>query len=120
MQQVKREENDAVGLLPQCRLKCVKVRSAMAILHDGFAINDRRFALEVGSGADDRGIAVAPIISISAEHTRLTALNQQLEAVAIMLDFVNPVLPLWRLIDGRSKLWLGEPEPGGYGGHAGF
>src|SRR5262245_32983332 len=119
MQQVKREENDAVGLLPQCRLKCVKVRSAMAILHYGFAINDRRFALEVGSGADDRGIAVAPIISIRL-NTRLTALNQQLEAVAIMLDLVNPVLPLWRLIDGRSKLWLDEPEPGGYGGHAGF
>ena len=118
MQQVKREENDAVGLLSQ--LKCLEVGSAMAILHYGFAINDRRFALEVGSGADDRGIPVAPIISISAEHMRLTALNHQLRAVAIMLDFVNPVLPLWRLIDGRSNLWLDEPEPGGYGGHAGF
>src|SRR5262245_51675677 len=89
----------------------------MAILHYGFAINDCRFAAEVGSGANNRGIAGTPIMSIAAEHTRLTALNHQLRAVAIVLDFVNPVLPLWRLIDRGSKLWLDEPEFGGYARH---
>jgi hypothetical protein len=28
-----------------------------------------------------------------------------------VLDFVNPVVPLWRLIDQRGKLWLDESEP---------
>src|SRR5262249_40691697 len=83
----------------------------MAILHSGFTVNDCRFAPEVGSGADNAGIAVTPIISIAAEHTRLAALDHHLRAVSIVLDFVNPVLPIWRL---RSKLWFDEPEFGGY------
>src|SRR5262245_39510087 len=82
----------------------------MAILHYGFTINDCRFALKLGSGADNAGIAVAPIIAIA----RSIALNHHLRAVAIMLDFVNPVLPTWRLIDWRSELWLDEPESGSY------
>ena len=68
--------------------------------------------MELGSGADDRGIAVAPIVSIAAKDARLAALNHHLRAVAIVFDFVNPVLPLWRLIDRGSKLWLDKPEPG--------
>jgi len=56
----------------------------MAVLHYGFTINDCRSAGEVGSGADNAGIAVAPIIA--AEHTRLAALNHHLGAVAIVLD----------------------------------
>src|SRR5262249_16381663 len=54
---------------------------------------------------------VAPIIAIATKHKGLAALNHHLRAVAIMLDFVNPVLPIWRL---RSKLWLDEPESGSY------
>jgi hypothetical protein len=34
----------------------------------------------------------------------------QKRAVTIVLDFVNPVLALWRLIDRRSKLGL-NAEP---------
>src|SRR5262245_37831790 len=112
MQEVEGIENDAVGLAPHGRLNRSKVRSAMAILHDGFSINDCRFAAELGSGTDNAGIPVTPIMSIAAEHTRLAALNHHLRAVAIVLDFVNPVLPLWRLFDWRSKLWLDESEAG--------
>ena len=57
------------------------------------------------------GITVAPIISIAREDTRLSSLKQHLAAIAIVFDFVNPVLALWRLIDRGSKLWLDEPEP---------
>ena len=66
----------------------------------------------LGSSADDAGIAVAPIMSIPAKDTHLAALNHHLRAVAIVFDFVNPVLPLWRLIDRGSKLWLNESEAG--------
>ena len=34
----------------------------------------------------------------------LAALNHYLRAVAIVFDFMNPVLALWRLIDRGSKL----------------
>jgi hypothetical protein len=40
-----------------------------------------------------------------------------LATVAIVLDFVNPVLSLWRLIDQGRKLWLDESEAGGYTEH---
>ena len=48
------------------------------------------------------------------------ALNQHLAAIAIVFDFMNPVLPLWRLFYRGWKLWLDEPEPGGYTKHWGF
>jgi hypothetical protein len=37
-------------------------------------------------------------------------LKQHLGAIAIVFDFVNPVIPLWWLIDRGSKLWLYESE----------
>jgi hypothetical protein len=68
-------------------------------------------AAEIGSGTDDRWITVASIISIAGEDTGFSSLDQHLGAIAIVFDFVNPVLALWRLIDKGSKLWLDEPEP---------
>jgi hypothetical protein len=41
-------------------------------------------------------------MSIPAKDTRLATINYHLRAVAIVFDFVNPVLPLWQLIDGGS------------------
>jgi hypothetical protein len=50
-------------------------------------------------------------VSIAGEDTGFSLLKQDLAAIAIVFDFMNPVLPLWRLIDRGSKLWLDEPEP---------
>jgi hypothetical protein len=80
-------------------LKRLEVRTTIAILHYSFTINDCGFAAETGSSANDAGIAVAPIMSIPAKDTHLAALNHHLRAVAVVFDFVNPVLALWRLID---------------------
>ena len=89
-------------------------------MDNGLTINDCRLAAEVGSGTDDRGIAVAPIIAVAGEDTRLPSLKQDLAAIAIVFDFVNPVLPYGRLIDWGSKLGLDEPEAGSYAKHGGF
>ena len=83
----------------------------MAVLDNGLTINDCRLAAEVGSGTDDRGITVTPIISIASEDTGFSSLNQHLGAIAIVFDFVNPVLALWWLINQGGKLGLDEPEP---------
>ena len=56
-------------------------------------------------------------MSISAKDTHLAALNHHLRAVAIVFDFVNPVLPLWRLIDRGRKLRFDESEAGGDAKH---
>jgi hypothetical protein len=56
-------------------------------------------------------------MSIPAKDAHLAALNHHLTAVAIVFDFVNPVLALWRLLDRGSKLWLDESEAGGYAKH---
>jgi hypothetical protein len=50
-------------------------------------------------------------VSIAGEDTGFSLLKQDLAAIAIVFDFMNPVLPLWRLIDRGHKLWLDEPEP---------
>jgi hypothetical protein len=34
-----------------------------------------------------------------------------------VFDFMNPVLPLWRLFNRGSKLWFDESQAGGYAGH---
>ena len=83
----------------------------MAVLDNGLTINDCRLAAEVGSGTDDRGITVTPIISIASEDTGFSSLNQHLGAITIVFDFVNPVLALWWLINQGGKLGLDKPEP---------
>src|SRR5262245_59035149 len=60
--------------------------------------------------ADDGGIAVAPVVSVATEYAGLPSLNQNLGAIAVIFDFVNPVLAFGRLIDRRSKLGLNELE----------
>ena len=51
--------------------------------------------------------------------TRLSLLKQHLAAIAVVFDFVNPVMALGRLIDWRSKLRFNEPGLGGYAKHGG-
>ena len=68
-------------------------------------------------GANDRWISVAPIMSVATKDAHLAALNHYLRAVAIVFDFMNPVLPFWRLIDRGSKLRLDEPESCRYAKH---
>jgi hypothetical protein len=68
----------------------------------------------LGSGTDDRGIAVAPIKPVPSIGAYLTALDYQEVTIAVMFDFVNPLLALWRLIHWGSKLGLNEAEPRGY------
>ena len=61
-----------------------EVRNAVAVLHDGFAIDNRRLAAKLASGADDRGITAAPIVSVAGQNTCLTSLKQHLAAIAVV------------------------------------
>ena len=50
-------------------------------------------------------------MSITGEHAHPPALKHHLAAIAVVFEFVNPVLALWRLIDRGSKLGFYELEP---------
>jgi hypothetical protein len=59
-------------------------------------------------------------MSVAGQNTRLPLLKQNLAAIAVVFDFVNPVMALGRLIDWRSKLRFNEPELCGYAKHGGY
>jgi hypothetical protein len=99
------------------RLKRLEVGSAVAVLDNGLTVNDCRLAVELASSSDNAGIAVAPIMSIPAKDAHLAAIKQHLRAVAIVFDFVNPMLAFGRLIDRGSKLGLDESQPCRYAKH---
>ena len=65
-------------------------------------------AVEVGGGANDGRITLDPIKSIGGVDPRSATLHDYDAAVAIMLDLMNPVLALWRLIDQGRKLGLDD------------
>ena len=103
MKQIEGVENGFGGPPPLSSSKGVEIRRATAVL-DGLAIEDRCLATEVGSCVYDRGIALAPIVSIASENPRRSLLKQYLASIAVVFEFVNPVIPLWRPIDRGSKL----------------
>ena len=53
----------------------LEIRSSVTVLHNGLTINDRRLAPEARCRAGDRGIAVAPIVSIAGKYMRPAMLN---------------------------------------------
>ena len=87
-------------------------------MDEGLTINDCRLAGELGGGSNDRGISVAPIMSVAAKDTHLAALNHYLRAISIGFDFMNPMLPFWRLIDQDGSCGSMNLESGmEYGKH---
>jgi hypothetical protein len=56
---------------------------------------------------------------IAGEHANLPLLKQHLAAIAIVFEFVNPVVTFGRLIDRGRKLGFNETEPCRYAKHEG-
>jgi hypothetical protein len=49
-------------------------------LDNGLTINDCRFAAEIGSGTDDGGETISPIVSIARDDTPMPLLKQHLDS----------------------------------------
>ena len=97
-----------------------KIRNATLVLNDDFAIENSRAATRLGPGAHDRRIAVAPIKAVSRIGTRHSALDYRQRAVAIMLDFVNPIGASGRLVSRGQELWLDKTKFNDIAGLPGF
>jgi hypothetical protein len=78
----------------------------------GLTIENGRLAFQGACRASDGRKAISPIVAVARKHAHIVSLDQHLAAIAVMLDFVNPVLALWWLIDQGRKLWLDESETG--------
>ena len=70
----------------------------------------------VSGGTNDSRITVTPIVSIAGYRHVLGRAQSPPESG----DFMNPVLPFWRLFHRGSKLRLDEPEPCRYAKHWSF
>ncbi len=62
-----------------------------------------------------RGVALAPIVAIPGEQPHHVALAPDLQAIAVVLDFVDPV-PASRRLDGARRDTWGNKG----GGHVGM
>ena len=52
------------------------------------------FALELAAGLDHPPIGPRPIIAVSGKGTDQAAINDDQGAIAVVLDLVNPALPV--------------------------
>ena len=71
---------------------------------DGFAWNGER--------AGNLGKALGPVQPVAGEHLLSSAVEMDLDAIAVVLDFMKPLLALGRLGLQRGKLGLNEPRHG--------
>ena len=78
-------------------------------MNNRLTIEYGRLALHGARHASDGGKAISPIMTVASKHTDTIRLDQHLGAIAVMLDFVNPVFALGRLVNERGKLGLNEP-----------
>lgn len=59
--------------------------------HDHFTIEDRTVRHQLAGSADDVAEAVGPVVAAAREHLRSAVLLVELRAVAVILDFVDPI-----------------------------
>jgi len=71
----------------------MEVGDAKLVLHYCFTIEDGAFCWKLSSGSHQSGIALRPIKPAAGESPRGPTLNNQLSAVAVLLDFVQPAFP---------------------------
>jgi hypothetical protein len=78
-------------------MKRLKIRDAVDAENDGLAVDDEMLLPVLKSGFDNPWVAACPVIAIAADqsHAITVALNPQ--AVAVILDFVQPIRRVWNL-----------------------
>jgi hypothetical protein len=73
------------------RVQAVEVRSTIYAEQHSLTVNHKRALAISQRGLDNEGIAVAPVVTIASEKTHALSVTLNDQAVAILLDFVNPV-----------------------------
>lgn len=88
------------------RLQRPELAAALRIERHQLAVEDRAFGFKTRQRRRDRRIAPGPVLAVAGDQPHLSARDQRLDAVAVILDLVHPVLALWRLLRQPGKLGL--------------
>ena len=88
-------------------LQSLEVGGAPRVLQNHLTVENRRPATDAGRGGNYAGI-----VAVSRVGAYRTAFKHEHGAVAVMLDFVNPVITSGRLFDESWKLWLDKAKAG--------
>ena len=70
----------------------MKISDAVLVLDHHLAIQHGGVAGQLATSLDNPAIGARPVIAVAGEGADLAAVNDHQGAIAIMLDFVNPVL----------------------------
>src|SRR5262249_1940135 len=107
------------GLRAERCLQCLKVRHTASILHNNLAIENCSLAGQLSSASNDARVTFAPIMTIATVGASSAARDYQYGPVAVMLDLMNPVSALGRLVGQAGKLRR-DKFKAGEAGHALF
>src|SRR5579871_3928200 len=107
VKQVEHEVPEAV-VTPgfQIRLQIVEAGKALFVLHDDFAVDQRRTEPKTEDCIRDAAKPRRPVERFAGEKPRLAAVEARLNPIAIVLDLVNPFRTARRLVAGRGKARL--------------
>ena len=103
-QQIEGDEPDLVMVL--AGMKPVELREAVAIQPDRLAINHEGLGPQPSSSRADQREAVRPIEAPAREQPDAGAIALDDQAIAVMLDFVNPVRAVRNLSSARRDAGL--------------
>ena len=98
--------------LPACGKLCLEFGEVGAALMDDhhLAVDDG-FAW-YGERAGNLGEALGPVQPVAGEDLLSSAVEMDLDAIAVVLDFMKPLVALGRLGLQRCELGLNEPRHG--------
>jgi hypothetical protein len=102
----RRTEKDLVVVGSAMHL--LEIGDAILAAPDGFAVHRRRRDLQRGHRLDDAGIAIAPIKASAGEEPHPIAVAAGDQAIAIVLDLVQPLWTGGRLSGDAGEAWLDE------------
>lgn len=121
MQDIEGAEIHGIGIAVDGFLQRAEIRQPGLIGDDRFTVDDRVLDLEIPRGLNEPGIFARPVrTGFRIDADILGAANDDLGAIAVELDLVNPVLTLGRLGDQLGLHWRDkrQPRPRSYEPHA--
>ncbi|MGB2658130.1 MAG: hypothetical protein WBC84_07835 [Pseudolabrys sp.] len=85
----------------------IEIRNAFGIETDNFGINNQRLT-EPSRFLDNAWIALSPISAVHGVEPHPSVANMDLQAVAIVLEFMHPAIARWRLLGDSRTTGLDE------------
>src|SRR5579859_7398276 len=110
LQQIKSAERDLLVVL--LRVQQVEVGQAVRAADDALAVEQDRADLELANRLDDPREALRPVSTTACVNAHPIVLLADHQAVAVVLDLVDPVWTARRFVRARWQARLDEPGRG--------